>query len=131
MCTIWQTCQCELVVEFLEARCGFSERPVRSIVLMAVSICLCLPMNYYPLGQILNGCTWRERDSDCESATMNHRLSAAVVLGCVLVIAVFVSDISVIFDVTGSSASALLVYLLPCIFWLRLHGKAPSQGATS
>eukprot|EP00928_Gymnodinium_smaydae_P048962 TRINITY_DN32808_c0_g1_i1.p1 TRINITY_DN32808_c0_g1~~TRINITY_DN32808_c0_g1_i1.p1 ORF type:complete len:422 (+),score=59.98 TRINITY_DN32808_c0_g1_i1:39-1304(+) len=90
----------------------------------ALSVCLCLPMNYFPLGQILDKRQWR-RVPKPHAGQLAHSLHAILVLGAAGFIAATVNDIFVVFDVTGSSASALLVFAFPCMAWLRLFEDNP------
>lgn len=87
--------------------------------LTAISVCLCLPMNYYPLGQLLDACHIGIGRS---TSNLRHVANAAVVLSLAGAVAVLVRDISVVFDLTGSSASAFLVFVVPCSAWLAFFG---------
>jgi len=87
----------------------------------ALSVCLCLPMNYYPLGQILDQRRWR-KGAQPEVKQTVQVAHAVAVLGGAGFVAATVQDISAVFDITGSSASALLVFVIPCVAWLRLVG---------
>ncbi|KAJ2361707.1 hypothetical protein H4S02_006816 [Coemansia sp. RSA 2611] len=89
-------------------------------VLLAFSLTLTYPMQFYPIRDLLGEqLGWSLESSDRSKRVKFYFLSLALFVST-LVVALVVNDLGFVFKLIGTAASSLLVFGLPGILYLRL-----------
>lgn len=90
---------------------------------MTVAVATCLPINIFPLRQLLCAHMGVSEGSGSESHWAYIGLQGGLILALATVTACFVSNLGKVFDVTGATACLTCCYVLPCLAAAKWDGR--------
>ncbi|KAJ1741362.1 hypothetical protein LPJ78_002423 [Coemansia sp. RSA 989] len=89
-------------------------------VLLAFSLTLTYPMQFYPIRDLFGEALGLSAQSTSREARVKFNLFALAMFVATLVVALAVEDLGFVFKLIGTAAASLLVFGLPGIIYLRL-----------
>jgi len=93
-----------------------------AILLFGLTMTFSLPLGLKPVKGVLSEIVGGSQNEDDESLK-KHVFLTALTVGSVIVCSIFVSNMTVVVNFLGASFNALIVFNLPCMYYMRLVNK--------
>ncbi|CAE7189641.1 Slc38a10, partial [Symbiodinium necroappetens] len=93
---------------------------------ISVAVTLAFPMLCLPCRSTVDHLVFGGGAFAASNAGMRHRMETLVVVGITLLLSTTESDLSKVFGFTGATAGAVICYVLPLCFYLRLRKMRPA-----